>query len=214
MLWLCVHLPLMGLEIAQHTHDLAKSKPAVLVDDHKVYRMNKAAQKAGILLGSSVATATSLVPELLHYRRDCEAEHKHLGKLVPMAYRLTPRVALVSPYDLMLEVSGSLKLFEGLNNIVQRLKRAFTKAGYTAQIGIAHTPTVARVFAHAHSAIAFSDYPDEVTIRTHSLEHLRALSLKHAELKTTDIECMFNMGIRVFGELLDLPRRELSTILV
>ena len=209
MLWLCVHLPLMGLEIAQHTQDLAKSKPAVLVVDHKVYRMNEAAQEAGILFGSSVATATSLVPELLHYRRDCEAEREHLKKLVPIAYRFTSRVALVSPYDLMLEVSGSLKLFKGLNNIVQQLKRALTKAGHTVQIGIAHTPAVARVFAHAHSAIAFSDYPDETTIRTHSLEHLRTLSLKHSELKTTDIECMFNMGVRVFGELLDLPRGEL-----
>ena len=95
MLWLCVHLPLMGFELAQHSQALVKSKPAVLVADHKVYRMNEAAQKAGILLGSSVATATSLVPELLHYRSDCEAERKHLEKLIPIAYRFTPRVALV-----------------------------------------------------------------------------------------------------------------------
>ena len=210
MLWLCVHLPLMGLELAQHSQDLVKSKPAVLVADHKVYRMNEAAQEAGILLGSNVATATSLVPELLHYRRDCEAERKHLEKLIPIAYRFTPRVALFFPYDLMLEVSGSLKLFEGLNNIIQRLKRALTKAGHTAQIGIAHTPAVARIFAHAHSAITFSDYPDEGTIRAHSMEHLRTLSLKYAEPQTIDIERMFNMGIRFFGELLDLPRRELN----
>lgn len=209
MLWLCVHLPLMGLEIAQHSQDLAKRKPAVLAADQKVYRMNEAAGKAGILLGSSVATATSLVPELLHYRRDCEAERKHLEKLVPIAYRCTPRVALSSPYDLKLEVSGSLKLFEGLNNIVQHLKRSLAKVGHTAQIGIAHTPAVARVFAHAHSVIAFTDYPDEATIRSDSLEHLHTLSLKYSELKTTDVECMFNMGIRFFGELLDLPRGEL-----
>lgn len=209
MLWVCAHLPQMGLEMLYRDNPVARYKPTVLVKDHQIVLLNRPAAKAGIVLQSSLATAASLAPQLIHYSQDAVREQEYLTKLIPLVYRLTPRVSLYPPGDLMLEVAGSCKLFGGLAALLQNLMRSLRQAGHRCKLGIAHTPAAARVFARAGGPI-----PDAIDLTKNHLQAyteqgLQNLSLKYAELQPVDIERLANMGIRVFGELLELPRHEL-----
>lgn len=208
MLWLCAHLPQMGLEMYEGSP--ASRQASVVVDERKIHLMNGIAQEAGIALGSSLATASSLAPDLVCYKRDEEAEKEYLEKIVPVAYRFTPRVSVSLPYDLMLEISGSLKLFGGVGRILRLLKHALRRIGHESFIGIAHTPSAARVLAHAKTSTPLPEYPDAETVRNSTLDRLRETSLKYAELAPSDIERLSNMGLRSFGELLNVPRNELG----
>ena len=208
MLWLCAHLPQMGLEMFGRSSE--HQSATVVVDERKIHLMNAAAQEAGITLGSSLATASSLAPDLVCYKRDEKAEKEYLEKIIPIAYRFTPRVSVSLPYDLMLEVSGSIRLFDGLTRIVRLLQRSLRHVGHESFIGIAHTPSTARVLAHAKVSIPLPEHPDAKTVRDTALERLRKVSLQYAELEASDVERLFNMGIREFGELLDLPPHELG----
>ncbi len=210
MLWLCAHLPQMGLEMFHRSSAASRHQAAVVIDERKVHLMNSAAQEAGIGLGSSLATASSLVDDLACYKRDEQAEKEYLEKIIPIAYRLTPRVSVSLPYDLMLEVSGSVKLFGGLKPLVRLLERSLRRIGHKTFIGTAHAPCAARVLAHAEVATPLPNYPDASVVRENALKCLRETSLEHAELQPSDIERLFSMGIRSFGELIDLPRHELG----
>ena len=210
MIWVCAHLPQMGLEMFHRAHPAARRKPTVVIDDHKVHLMNHRAEEGGVVLGSSLATANSVVSDLVHCSRDEKAEREHLESLIPTCYRLTPRVSLSFPYDLMLEISGSLKLFGGITPVVRMLKHSLRRVGHKTSIGVAHTPCAARVLAHAQITTSLPEYPDAQKVRDNAMECVRDVSLKYAELQPVAIERLFNMGIRSFGELIDLPRHELG----
>lgn len=210
MLWLCVHLPQMGIERFQRTSTVAKHQPAVLVKNQKVCLMNTKATQVGVRLHSSLATATSVVPDLVNYTHEAEQEQQYLKRLVPIAYQWTPRVSLAFPYDLMLEIAGSLRLFGGLDQIMRQLSHTFRKMGHEVHFGVAHIPSVARVLAHARVVQQLPPYPVDDVLRQQVEQCLRPLSLQYAEFKPLEIERLFNMGIRLFDDLLDLPRHELS----
>ena len=209
MLWICTHLPQMGLEMFEKSCS-GERRAAVVTADQKVHLMNSIARKSGVMVGSSLATASSLAPDLVCYKRDEQAEQEYLENIIPIAYRFTPRVSVSLPNNLMLEVSGSIKLFDGLSPIVRLLQRSLRHIGHESSIGIAHSACAARVFAHAKVDIQLPEYPDAKTVRETTMDALREISLQHAELNPSDITRLFNMGIRSFGELLDLPRDELG----
>ena len=108
MLWLAAHFPLLGLE--GHLLGSRSEAPAVLVADNRVVQANNEARLAGIEIGSTLATAHTILPELVHFSRDPAAEQRRLELLGHASYHFTPRVSLAPPDAVLLEVQGSLRL--------------------------------------------------------------------------------------------------------
>ena len=210
MLWVCAHLPQMALEIYLRTNSRASLGAAVLVEDKTVCRMNRRAQEAGISLGVGLATANSLVADLVHYPRDIALEMQRLELLVASCYQFTPRVSLAPPDALLLEVQGSLKLFGGWEPIVRLLTQALRLRGHVCRVAIAHTPYAAETLARARVRVQLPRYPDQETVRSIAMALLQDVELVHTKLTEAEVERLFSMGIRLLGELLQLPRHELS----
>ena len=196
MLWLAVHLPMFALEASQagqHTR-----APAVLVAGNRVLLANRAALRAGIGLQGTLATAHGICPGLIHYRRDPGRELKRLRLLAGMCYRFTSRVSLEPPGDaktasaLLLEASGSLRLFGSMDAWQARVEALCRELGHVAVLRAAETPSAALVLARA-GASRLSDVP-----------------LLHTELAGAELESLSNMGIRTLGPLLQLPQAELG----
>lgn len=210
MLWVCAYLPQMALEIYLRANSRANLGAAVLVEDKTVCRMNRQAQEAGISLGISLATANSLVAGLVHYPRDMALEMQRLDLLVASGCQFTPRVSLEPPDALLLEVQGSLKLFSGWEPIVRLLTQTLRRRGHECRIGIAHTPYAAEALARARVRAQLPRYPDQETVRRVALALLQEVELVHTKLTEAEVERLFSMGIRLLGELLELPRHELG----
>ena len=196
MLWLAVHLPMFALEVSQagrHTR-----APAVLIDGNRVLLGNRAALQAGIGLQGTLATAHGICPGLVHYRRDPGGERKRLRLLAGMCYRFTSRVSLEPPRDgqtasaLLLEASGSLKLFGSMDAWQSGVEALCRDLGHAAVLRTAATPCAALALARAGA----SRLPD--------------VPLLHTELAEAEVESLANMGIRTLGPLLQLPQAELG----
>jgi len=71
------------------------------------------AESFGVRAGMSMAAALALIPHLEMQQRDATREQQLLERLATLAQRFTPRVSLVTPEGLLLEVKGSLHLFGG-----------------------------------------------------------------------------------------------------
>ncbi|NOX52271.1 MAG: hypothetical protein GXP16_17310, partial [Gammaproteobacteria bacterium] len=110
MLWLALHFPRLPLEIFTARHNNPQSA-IVLLHKNRVFMCNPTAKDYGIAVGSTLATACSIEPEVVHGYRDIEAEATRLSTLADILYRFSSYVSVQHPDCIILEIGGSLKLF-------------------------------------------------------------------------------------------------------
>ena len=208
-LWYGVHLPQLGIEIFERRYPDERIRPTVLMDGKGVSLMNSPARDAGIVPGSTLATARSIAADLRHFNRDTDGERRRLRLLAEAAYRYSPRVGVPAEDCLVLDAGASLKLFGGAEALAASLLELLRRLGHAARIAAAHTPAASMVLARA-GIPNVADAAD--TDANNSFDALRAAPLEcaGAEIEARDIERLANMGIFQFGQLLDLPRDELG----
>jgi len=209
MLWFCVELPALGLEVCARRM-VDESRPAVLVENNRVVARNAVALDSGVAIGSSLATAHSLCHRLEHFSRDIAAEHERLRFLADAAYRFSASISIHEPSAFLLEISGSLRLFGGLYGLKRGLISLLGELGHRAVIGIAHTPLAALALARAQENCELPRWPETSEAKAQSLKSLRRISLHHSECDSDTVERLSNMGIDTLGQLFALPTTELG----
>ena len=209
MLWFGLHLPFLALEVFEQREIKEQGLPAVVTDTQQVFCANESARAAGIRLGANLATARSLVPELIHHPRNQEAESQRMERLVMTAYEFTPYVSVADFDALLLEMEGSLKLFGGVNHVRRRLRSRFGRVGHRIAIGVAHTPRASLAFAKSGAGATWPDFPEGSEIERIGLQQLDATSLDCLELEPKVRERFANMGMRKVGDIVQVPRHEL-----
>ena len=162
-------------------------------------------------LGASAALA--LCPTLDLRPRDPGEETEALLGLAGWAAQFTPCVALEFHDALLLEVSGSLKLFRGLPVIVQRLREGLAQLGYTAALAAAPTPRAASWLARAASLparaaplvarAAEGRFVTDATALRDALVPLPVALLVHDR---DALEGFTAIGVKTLGDALALPR--------
>ena len=210
MLWVAAHLPQLGLEIFQRRHPHGVQQPMVLAQDGQVRLVDERARSAGVAIGASLATALSIAPRLIYFERDPAAEIERLRILATMAHRFTPTVSVAPPAALLLEVAGSLNLFEGLGPLLGGLHRAVQRLGHDAALAAAHTPAAALALAEAGLAAPLSDFPDRAELTQRACEALASAPIACTEIEDRSIERLADMGLFEVGSLIRLPRHELG----
>ena len=210
MLWFGLHLPLLPLEVVAQPEIRGQNLPAVVTEAQRVFCINEPARTAGIRLGASLATARSLFPDLHHYARNLEAETDGLERLITVAYEFTPYVSVAMADALLLEMAGSLKLFNGVNAARSKIRTRFGRLGHRVAIGIAHTPRASLAFAKSpETETVWPDYPESSEVERIGLQQLDATPLSCLELEPKTLERFTNMGMRKLGDIVHVPRREL-----
>ena len=211
MFWLCVHFPALALEnFARASSRPLETAPAVIVEAERVVQRNAAAERAGIRLGSTLATAQSLCHSLAFQVRDSNGERRRLKFLADAAYRFSSLVSVLEPSHVLLEVEGSLALFGGVYRLKRRLKQLFAELGHQTSLGLAHTPAASVVLARAGKTGCTSAWPTVATLVRDSLEALDDIELRFTECDAGLIERLSNMGITRLGQLFRLPAVELG----
>jgi len=155
----------------------------------------------GLRAGMPVTAALALAPGLRLRERDAAAETEALLGIAAWAMQCTPNVALAFPDLVLLEVSGSLKLFGGLVKIEVRLRQGLAAMGYGARLAAAPTPRAASWFARAGGQRLIADA---------ALLERELSALPLSVLESKDEETLSSIGIRSIGELLALPRDGLA----
>src|SRR6185503_16410741 len=149
-LWLAVCLPNLAFEILPQP---VSHTPAVIVEaEHgqlTVVSTNTSARAAGIEAGCKLSTAFALAASLQAFERSPRAECASLESLAGWAQALTSLVSIEPPEGLLLEVSGSLRLFRSLEAIKARLRAELTRRSLTFRLCVAPTATAALWLARA-----------------------------------------------------------------
>lgn len=201
-LWAALRLPNLPLEV----FELPDAPAAVVVEEAGgvfVLAANAAAEQQGIGPGLSLSGARALVPELHTRLRDVDAERRLLQRLAAWSQQFTPQVVLEPPYNLLLEVRGSLKLFGGTGALQEQLRDRLAGLGYAAQVALAPTPRAALWLVRAGREACLEEMADLAGT-------LGALPLDVTEIEAKAQQRLAALGATRVRDLVRLPRGGLS----
>ena len=153
-LWLCINLPRLALEAL---NEKAAAGAAVVVDGEGrhcvVHAVNETARQQGVYYGAGLNAAYALCPQLQICQRDLRSEQECLEKLALWATRFTPWVHIERPAALLLEVRGSLQLFNGADHLCAQIGTELEAMHHCRQLALAPTPLAALWLARAGQGV-------------------------------------------------------------
>ncbi|MEO8302657.1 MAG: DNA polymerase Y family protein, partial [Betaproteobacteria bacterium] len=230
MLWACVILPSLPLDVFTRGQSPADAaKPFAVATGGRTPRIvvaNAAAHAAGVDKGQLVSASLVLASDLVLRDRDPGAEATALAAVATWATQFTPAVALAPPDAVLVEIGGSLRLFDGLTKLTVRLESGMRELGFAAHLAMAPTPTAALLFARAgksrvkKSGVRLDFSRTLNTSRagqgkvesdpTFFLDALAPLPLALTEADPAVIATLKAAGITTFGQACGLPRAALA----
>ena len=216
MLWLCLHFPLLPLEVFTRSAKLCRTETRsgeaiAVLEKSRVLCANETAVQHGIMTGVSAGTAQALCAELRVLERHLARENTALLELADWAYRFTPMLTLQAPDRLLLEISASLRLFGGLAQLLEQVETDLAERCYTHLSGLAPTPRGAQLMTRALPCTAaalpgWCASGDPQAFRT----LIDTLPLALLDVAEKQQQAMRRMGFTRIGELLALPRAALG----
>ena len=214
LLWLALYFPQLPLDVfapeisaartavqttaSQETIEPASPEPAtVILEENRVSLANAAAEAEGIVLGCSLATAHSISPDITYFARDKAREFNRLDALGQCLYRFSSMVSLEAPDCILIEIQGSLRLWQGKERLVMEAIQLCEEMGHECVARLAYTPQAAVALARANAT------------QLHNVP-LHSIGLSHHDVKERVVEHLANMGIYTLGQLIALPKASLS----
>ena len=213
-LWLCIRLPTLPWEAVKLIHE------DNIIISHRglVYYCNKEHEQAGITLGSPVATAQLLVSAPIE-PLNLSAQKKLYDSLKHQLYQYTPyiedytttKASGIDEYSLLLEISQSLKLFKGLDNLLQYISSTIKANVDSFFGGIAHT-------AYASWFLSFKSARNTLQAPPTRHNNFFIEALKDLPIETIDqypeqVEALLHMGFTTFSDLVKQIQHTKSTAL-
>lgn len=126
-----------------------RQSPSAVVGRGRILACDPGAAAAGVSCGQKLSTALGLAPGLRTFERDPGREARALADLACAAGRFTPAVSLAPPDSLLLEIGGCLRLFGGVERIVEAVRAACGDQGWSTEWAVAPTPLAACWLARA-----------------------------------------------------------------
>lgn len=197
-LWLAIQLPRLALESLVGS---AAGEMTVVVEaegHHRIVAADEFSLDRGIRPGLKLSAACAMSDSLRVLKRRPALEQSVLEALARWARRFTPSVSLASPRELLMEVSGSLRLFGGLEPIKAALRAECERRQLTAQLCAAPTALAALwLVRHGGRSVQYAGK---------LAGSLSKLPLGVTEWPERTQASLRSMGIRTIGDCLRLPR--------
>lgn len=164
---------------------------------------NALATQAGIQPGMKRSAASTLLGSLRFLKRQAEQEAQTLAHLAGWAQQFTPAVSIALPCSLLLEISGSLDYFHGLDALIEQVQQGLATYEMAVQIGCAITPLAA-------TWLALAGIPTQVTDMESLALQLGQLAVDILPIPLTQRQQLRRLGIDCLSALIRLPRAGLA----
>ena len=199
-LWLHVHLPQLPLDIL--TRGGEDLRACVLCEARanrrKVLLANSAAVRLGVRQGMPL-NAAHILGEINVFEPNAALERKVLKQLCHWALQFSPVISAVDNDGLLIEIKGSLKLFNGIDRLIAEVKKGLKELGYKFSIAVAPTPLGA-------TALARSGQGDISLNEQTMMAAVGPLPLSVLRLPEKQESLLESIGVRTIGDCARLPR--------
>ena len=209
----CLSIPLFPLAARLRAEPELGQEAAAVVEGEGpsacVVAANRAARRAGVHAGATLAQARALVPDLAARGRNVECEGAAAAALIEVAERFSPRVEPAAPGLVFLDADGVARRFPGEDPeraLGRALARAAEREGLPARVGIATSKLAAEVAAQSARGNEL-----EVVAAGREAEFLAPLPLARLAPEVGLGETLGRWGLRSIGELAKLPAAEVAS---
>lgn len=175
----------------------------------RVVAATRAARRAGIAPGATLAQARALVPRLVARGRDAECERAAREALTEAAERFSPRVEEVEAGAVCLDVDGAARRFRGRTperDLGLALQREAARTGLPARVGVASSRLAATVAAREARA-----NDPRVVAEGEEAEFLAPLPIARLDPGLDLAERLARWGLASIGDLARLPADEVAS---
>lgn len=209
----CLAVPLFPLAARLRAEPELASEAIAVVEGSgpsaRVVAATRAARRAGVAAGATLAQARALVPRLIARGRDAECERAAREALAEAAERFSPRVEPVAAGSVCLDVDGAARRFRGREperDLGLALEREAARAGLPARVGIASSKLAATVAAREARASDPRIVPDG-----REASFLAPLPLARLHPGIDLAERLARWGVVSVGDLARLPLDEVAS---
>lgn len=209
MLWIALHIPELPLQALVRGMPEPLALMAVVGPRNRLLAVTPAANALGVQAQASVSEALAIAPGLHLHQQNSGLERDTLHALAHVAARYTPSISLAHTGDVvLLEVSGSLRLFDGLTPLLHALLADTHAAGLTVRHSVAPTPLA------AHWLALCAPQPMLVLPSDHWPSVLDSLPVQallvDSSVSASITDLLSELGIRTLGNIATLPRDGLA----
>ncbi|MBM95155.1 MAG: hypothetical protein CMI09_04820 [Oceanospirillaceae bacterium] len=207
-LWLYLYFP----DLFLHSLHVPENQPLAVLNpaDHRVRQCTSAAIQAGVDIDMALPTALSLCPSLETLLLEPLQEQKLLQQRAVWAYQFSARIGLDTPHGLWLEVGTMLKLFGGLDALVEQI-RWRNHAHWPLFVASSPIPLQARLLAQYQGSIEPAPLAFLSASQDQATTAIKALPLSHLLLPEPWQLALQRMGVKTGADLLRLPLSGLAT---
>lgn len=205
-LWLAVHFPWLAGEVLSGGRPMAPDLLAVSEESRRgwlVYRASPAATRQGVQPGMTISAASVICPGLAVRRRRPGLETRRLQEVGDRMLSFSPIVSIRPPEILLIEVRGSLGLFQGLERLRTLIAGRLDAAGHVYRIAGAPTPLAAKYLARWGRQIIVEE-------KTALRSALGAMPAAVLDLDRNIIKRLSRAGIHTLRDLWRLPADDLA----
>ncbi|MFK7996021.1 MAG: DNA polymerase Y family protein [Granulosicoccus sp.] len=214
MLWLALYFSQLPIdrqqsddEVMDSTADGSRHTPRAVVlqqgSRRHILACNACALAAGVRAGMALKNAYALIPDLLVSDYDETAQAAHLEQLTLWALQYSSKVVPEPPDTLLIEIQASLKLFGGLNPLLENIGQQLRDQKISVSPGIAPTPAAARLFTRAGIRKAVRS-PQQLK------DILATVNVTYLPLNDFTFKGLRQSGIHTLGELQKIPPAALT----
>ncbi len=199
-LWLHIHLPQLPLDIL--TRGGEDLRACVLCEARanrrKVLLANSAAMRLGVRQGMPL-NAAHILGDINVFEPNAVLERKALRQLCHWALQFSPVISEVDNDGLLIEIKGSLKLFNGIDRLIAEVKKGLKELGYKFAIAVAPTPLGATALARSGQG--------EISLNGQTMmTAVGPLPLAVLRLPEKQESLLDSIGVRTIGDCTRLPR--------
>ena len=196
-LWLAIRLPLFPLNALGFTG--SESEPLAIIEKNIVTCVNDEAWVQGARIGMDVTTAR-LMSGCDIKTRDALQEEDLLTELSAQMYEFTSYIETFTPKciaqaGLLLEVASSLRLFKGVESLVNLIQQQLEQMQFPFELGIAHTAKGAWLLTHHEQLVMSVDAVEEF------IEQLKTLPIQLLYEFPKDVEALEKTGFVTLGDI-------------
>ena len=183
-----------------------KNLPLVLTESNHgkliITASNSNAEKKGIRIGTSLADARAIIPDLIALEHKPLLINRVLNRLADWCIRFTPTVTTDPPNGLILDASGCSHLWGSDTIYIETISMKLTTRGYGVRVAMADTIGAAWAIARFSSDI-------RVIPEGKHLEALMPLPTQALRLEPEVIERLYKLGLHQIQQILNIPRPSL-----
>jgi protein ImuB len=206
-MWLSIRLPQLPLEALQtESNQVSAEQAQAVIQENRILCVNQLASQQGIQVGQTITNAFALCETIQLYQRKPQQEQQLLKNVAILVYPISSSVIIEPEGIIILEVARSLKLYKGIDSLVNNVRERLDEESINYQLALADSPTAAEILSFMPLTYSMQAISSEGQINSSKLERLLSkLSVQSMLLEEKIIQQFQSVGFKNIGQLKQLP---------